>query len=220
MHIQPFSCTRPQPDRLDALRPFASAAELDAAVAAGEYTCDVSRALYLVGHAVGGVATYGVVCCCSADELGAGVALPEADADVVAAEAHHLGALGAHDAPVTITYPGNIALNYILGAARTSTPLYNLQREGEQLVIWRVSRPEAVEAICATFEQIEGEVAAQAEAAWTAREVAGRAREQRPDLDERAAALHPLAVLVTREDFERAKADVLPMRGLLMHRFA
>lgn len=220
MHIQPFSCTRPEADHVSAARGFATAAELDAAVAAGDYTCDVSRALYLVAHAVNGEVTTGVACCFDASELGEVVSCEGVEEEGARAAADRLEALGAHDMPVTIAYDGNVALTYILGAARSATPLYNLKRPGEQLVVWRVSRPEAVEAICATFAQIRGEVVAGAEQAAGAKLVAERERERRGKLDGRAPSLHPLALLVTREELKAGDANVLPLPGLLIHRFA
>ena len=220
MLVSPFSCTRPEPDHVAAARAFASAAELDAAIAAGDYTCDVSRALYLVAHAANGAVTTAVACCCDLSELGGSVACGQAYEDEAQRVAAHLEALGAHDVPVTIAYPANVALSYILGAARTSTPLYNLQRAGEQLVLWRVSRPEAVEAICATFGQLEGHVVAGEEQAAAAALVADAMRERRGSLDERAPVLHPLALLVTQEELETSDGSALPLPGLLMHRFA
>ncbi len=78
MLVSPFSCTRPEPDHVAAARAFASAAELDAAIAAGDYTCDVSRALYLVAHAANGAVTTAVACCCDLSELGGSVACGQA----------------------------------------------------------------------------------------------------------------------------------------------
>ena len=151
MQIQGFSCTRPQPEHMDAMRACATAAELDALVAADAYTTDVSRALYLVARRHSDAVTTGVVCCCSADELDGKIACEQVEEGAATARADELEALGAHARPITIAYEGNMALDLILGAARSATPLYNLSNGADQLVAWRMSRPEAIEAVTATF---------------------------------------------------------------------
>lgn len=216
MQIQGFSCTRPQPEHMDQMRACATAAELDGLVAAGAYTTDVSRALYLVARRHDGVVTTGVACCCSAVELDA----TAVDADEATARADEIEALGAHTRPITIAYEGNRALDLILGAARSATPLYNLSNGSEQVVVWRMSRPEAIEAVTTTFAQIDGHVADNCLEAVAARLVARRAREARPSMDPRAAVLHPLAMLISEAELSRGTADLLPGEGLLVHRFA
>ena len=220
MQIQGFSCTRPQPEHMDAMRACATASELDALVADGSYTTDVSRALYLVARRHGGVVTTGVACCCAVDELGTGIALESTDESAAGKAARHMESLGAHDEPIVIAYEGNVALDLILGAARSATPLYNLANGDERVVVWRVSRPEAIEAVTATFARIDGQVVSGCEVAAGARLVAAEARRRRPELDPRSAALHPLAMLVTEAELARGTADLLPGRGLLVHRFA
>lgn len=218
MQIQGFSCTRPQPERIAAMRPCSSAAELDTLVAAGDYTTDVSRALYLVARRHAGVVTTGVACCCAASEL-AVPATGASDADV-AARADEIEALGAHARPVTITYEGNMALDVILGAARAATPLYNLANGEECIAVWHMSRPEAIEAVTAAFAGIEGHVVGTGLEAAAARLVAERARQARPTLDGRSAVLHPLALLISQAELAHGTDELLPGEGLLVHRFA
>lgn len=220
MQIQGFSCTRPQPEHISEMRACATAAELDALVASGAYTTDVSRALYLVARKHGGIVTTGVACCCSADELGEMIGDRDVDSAAVEERARQIEALGAHARPVTIAYEGNMALDLILGAARSATPLYNLSNGSEQVVVWRMSRPEAIEAVTATFATMGGRVAAGSLEAAATRLVARRAREARPTMDPRAAALHPLVMLVSQTELARGTADLLPGEGLLVHRFA
>ena len=205
MQIQGFSCTRPQPEHMDQMRACATAAELDGLVAAGAYTTDVSRALYLVARRHDDVVTTGAAA---------------VDADEAAARADEIEALGAHTHPITIAYEGNRALDLILGAARSATPLYNLSNGSEQVVVWRMSRPEAIEAVTTMFAQIDGHVTNNCLEAVAARLVARRAREARPSMDSRAAVLHPLAMLISEAELSRGTADLLPGEGLLVHRFA
>lgn len=74
--------------------------------------------------------------------------------------ASHISALGAQDKPVVIAYPGNVAIDIILGAAKAATPLYALEGDAVRLVVWRVSRPEAVEALEAALAGTRGCIAA------------------------------------------------------------
>lgn len=171
MQIQPFSCLRPVPERIgDALSKGIGAAE-DRSL----FTLDASRALYLVRRrAASGEAFDGLVCCCGVDDLaglavrdgegsrGARVAAAGEDARVRAAgdpiEDDLNGGSPASRlqvTPVMLAYQGNVALRIIFDAAMTATPLYDLQGpDGSRLAAWRVSRPEAVDALAATFEAI------------------------------------------------------------------
>jgi|GEM_PF-7051302 len=113
MQIQGFSCTRPQPEHMDQMRACATAAELDGLVAAGAYTTDVSRALYLVARRHDDVVTTGVACCCSAAELD--VAAVDADeatarADEIEAHASHHDRLRGQ--PGARPHPGGCALGH------------------------------------------------------------------------------------------------------------
>lgn len=92
----------------------------------------------------------------------------KAHTDVAAlGAASRLSALGAQDKPVVIAYPGNVAIDIILGAAKAATPLYALEGDAVRLVVWRVSRPEAVEALEAALSGTSGCIAAGQELAST-----------------------------------------------------
>lgn len=166
MQIQPFSCLRPVPERIgDALSKGIGAAE-DRSL----FTLDASRALYLVRRRAASGETFdGLVCCCSVDEL-AGLAVRGDEgskgtreiSDGTSPTARTRDDLDGNDpasrlqvTPVMLAYQGNVALRIIFDAAMTATPLYDLQGpDGSRLAAWRVSRPEAVDALAATFEAI------------------------------------------------------------------
>lgn len=167
MQIQPFSCLRPVPERIgDALSRGVGSAE-DRSL----FTLDASRALYLVRRrAASGEAFDGLVCCCSVDEL-AGLAVRGYEGSQGTREISDGTSPTAQTArddldgndpasrlqvtPVMLAYQGNVALRIIFDAAMTATPLYDLQGpDGSRLAAWRVSRPEAVDALAATFEAI------------------------------------------------------------------
>lgn len=167
MQIQPFSCLRPVPERVgDALSKGVGAAE-DRSL----FTLDASRALYLVRRrAASGEAFDGLVCCCGVDEL-AGLAVRGDEGSQGAREISDGTSPTARTArddldgndpasrlqvtPVMLAYQGNVALRIIFDAVMTATPLYDLQGpDGSRLAAWRISRPEAVDALAATFEAI------------------------------------------------------------------
>ncbi len=150
-------------------------------------------------------------------------AYPSANLASISSETYatlaHLCELGAHAEPVVVEYDPNYALDVIVSAAQSATPLYNLSNGSDlQVVVWRVSRADAVEAICAMLGSMEGKLTGGHAALAAATTLANEAREKRPNLDARSAVLHPLCLLVpTGQDMSN---PLLPSNGLLMHRFA
>ena len=209
-----------------------TAAELDALIGQELYTQDLGRSVYLVARRDGELVRRGIVCCGDVDEL---AALAEAagaegegvdDGGAEAAAVERLRALGAHAEPIVVEHSPSFALDVIVGAAQTATPLYNLSNGAEtQVVVWRVSRQDAVDAICAALESepaklagVGEELAANACAAAAASTLAAEARAKRAELDARAAVLHPLCLLVPAG--QDTSIPLLPCNGLLLHRFA
>ena len=256
MKIQAFSCARPLPERMDSMCEPATAAELDALIADEAYTQDLGRSVYLVARRDGELVRRGIVCCGDVDELAAlaqaagaeavakatGIDAEAAsngeeatvatagadggDTGVEAVAAGRLRALGAHAEPIVVEHSPSFALDVIVGAAQTATPLYNLSNGTEtQVVVWRVSRQDAVDAICAALAAEPGKLAGEGEAltanacaAAAAAALAAEARAKRAELDERAAVLHPLCLLVPAG--QDMSIPLLPCNGLLLHRFA
>lgn len=217
----------------------ATSAELDALIAEGAYTQDLGRCLYLVARRDGELVRRGIACCGEVDELAAmaaaEVASQEGNAPQVDKAEGEDGpldapggkdalekarALGAHAEAIVCEYEASYALDVIVAAAQSATPLYNLSNGGDtQVVVWRVSREDAVQAICAVLATMSCEPAAgNAEGIAAAKALADEAREKRPSLDARSAVLHPLCLLVPAgQDMSN---PLLPSNGLLMHRFA
>ena len=237
MQVQAFSCARPLPEHMGRMCVPATSAELDALIAEGAYTQDLGRCLYLVARRDGELVRRGIVCCGEVDELAAMVAAidglgnaPQVDEsededgplDTPGAEGspEKARALGAHAEAVVCEYEASYALDVIVAAAQSATPLYNLSNgSGTQVVIWRVSREDAVQAICAVLATTPCEPAAEsAGAVAAAKALADEAREKRPNLDARSAFLHPLCLLVPAG--QDMSTPLLPSNGLLMHRFA
>ena len=126
-------------------------------VADGTYVTDAAQAYYLYELTQGGRSQTGLVCCCSVDEYLDGTikrhenTRPEKERDRIA----HIEALGAQTGPIFLTYRDSMAADVIIGAAKGATPLYDFtDDEGVRQRVWRVARPEAVEALKATFEAI------------------------------------------------------------------
>ncbi len=163
------------------------------------------------GHEVASVQAHG-----HATDVASNKALVEAS------EAHleQMRSLGAHAEPIVCEYEASYALDVIVAAAQSATPLYNLSNGSEtQVVVWRVSREDAVDAIRATLAAVAcAPTNLSAPALKAAKALADEARESRPNLDARSAVLHPLCLLVPKgQDMSR---PLLPSNGLLMHRFA
>ena len=225
MQSPPCSSVRPDPPRIGEMCEPATATELDTLVASGAYMQDLGRALYLVTRRDGDVVRQGIVCCCDAGELTglvAAVASEDAErgvADASGSIAARMRSLGAHANAVALAYENNFAIQTIVAAAQTATPLYNLSNgAGTQVVVWRVSREDAVGAIGAAIGATEVAPTGDLAAAKAAVAIAAEARAAKPNLDTRSPILHPLALLVPRG--QDAEHELLPGNGLLLHRFA
>lgn len=136
MKIQAFSCLRPVPEHIGKVL----GQELDSAQA-GELlknkvlTLDISRALYLCAYSDGAHTWQALYACLETEPNGE--------------------AKGAYQfEPQRLVYASNIAIDIILNAAAGAVPLYNVNNGAQQLVVWRISRAEAVEALQAAFESI------------------------------------------------------------------
>lgn len=154
-------------------------------VADGTFVTDASRAFYLYELAQGEHSQTGLVCCASVDEYLDGTikrhenTRPEKERDRIA----HIEALGAQTGPIFLTYRDNLAADVIINAAKGATPLYDFtDDEGVRQRVWRVSRPEAVEALEATFAAIPcAYIADGHHRAASAVRVAERMRKANPD---------------------------------------
>lgn len=150
MEILSFSCLRPDPEHIgDVLGTgFSSADAIRGYLKDKTLTLDISRALYLCAYSDEGTTWKSLVACTNT----------EAQQD----PASTLGApLGAYQTePVRVSYATNIAIEMILSAATAAVPLYNVYNGKQQLVVWRISRQEAVDALQAAFASVAVEVPA------------------------------------------------------------
>lgn len=99
----------------------------------------------------------GIVAVCSVDEYEQGVikrhelTREEKERDRI----EHIGALGCQTGPIFLAYRDQPVLDMIVGAAKTSTPLYAFTDEdGVRQTIWEVVRRDAVDALHAMLGQI------------------------------------------------------------------
>lgn len=99
----------------------------------------------------------GIVAVCSVDEYEQGVikrhelTREEKERDRI----EHIGALGCQTGPIFLTYRDQPVLDMIVGAAKTSTPLYAFTDEdGVRQTVWEVVRRDAVDALHAMLGQI------------------------------------------------------------------
>lgn len=99
----------------------------------------------------------GIVAVCSVDEYEQGVikrhelTREEKKRDRI----EHIGALGCQTGPIFLAYRDQPVLDMIVGAAKTSTPLYAFTDEdGVRQTVWEVVRRDAVDALHAMLGQI------------------------------------------------------------------
>ena len=99
----------------------------------------------------------GIVAVCSVDEYEQGVikrhelTREEKEHDRI----EHIGALGCQTGPIFLAYRDQPVLDMIVGAAKTSTPLYAFTDEGGvRQTVWEVVRRDAVDALHAMLGQI------------------------------------------------------------------
>lgn len=99
----------------------------------------------------------GIVAVCSVDEYEQGVikrhelTREEKERDRI----EHIGALGCQTGPIFLAYRDQPVLDMIVGAAKTSTPLYAFtDDDGVRQTVWEVVRRDAVDALHAMLGQI------------------------------------------------------------------
>lgn len=99
----------------------------------------------------------GIVAVCSVDQYEQGVikrhelTREEKERDRI----EHIGALGCQTGPIFLAYRDQPVLDMIVGAAKTSTPLYAFTDEdGVRQTVWEVVRRDAVDALHAMLGQI------------------------------------------------------------------
>lgn len=123
----------------------------------GTFVEDRNLAYYIYRLAWEGRAQTGIVCVCAVDEFESGVIkrheLTREDKERDRIE--HIEALGCQTGPIFLTYRDQPVLDMIVGAATTSTPLYDFADEsGVRQTVWEVVRHDAVDALRAMLGTI------------------------------------------------------------------
>lgn len=123
----------------------------------GTFVEDRNLAYYIYRLAWEGHVQTGIVCVCAVDEFESGVIkrheLTREDKERDRIE--HIEALGCQTGPIFLTYRDQPVLNMIVGAATTSTPLYDFADEsGVRQTVWEVVRHDAVDALRAMLGTI------------------------------------------------------------------
>lgn len=126
-------------------------------LADGTFVEDRNLAYYIYRLAWEGHAQTGIVCVCAVDEFESGVikrhelTREEKEHDRI----EHIEALGCQTGPIFLTYRDQPVLDMIVGAATTSTPLYDFADEsGVRQTVWEVVRHDAVDALRAMLGTI------------------------------------------------------------------
>lgn len=123
----------------------------------GTFVEDRNLAYYIYRLAWEGHVQTGIVCVCAVDEFESGVIkrheLTREDKERDRIE--HIEALGCQTGPIFLTYRDQPVLDMIVGAATTSTPLYDFADEsGVRQSVWEVARHDAVDALRAMLGTI------------------------------------------------------------------
>lgn len=126
-------------------------------LADGTFVEDRNLAYYIYRLAWEGHVQTGIVCACAVDEFESGVikrhelTREEKERDRI----EHIEALGCQTGPIFLTYRDQPVLEMIVGAATTSTPLYDFtDDEGVHQTVWEVVRHDAVDALRAMLGTI------------------------------------------------------------------
>lgn len=126
-------------------------------LADGTFVEDRNLAYYIYRLAWEGHVQTGIVCVCAVDEFEGGVikrhelTREEKERDRI----EHIEALGCQTGPIFLTYRDQPVLDMIVGAATTSTPLYDFADEsGVRQTVWEVVRHDAVDALRAMLGTI------------------------------------------------------------------
>ena len=123
----------------------------------GTFVEDRNLAYYIYRLAWEGHVQTGIVCVCAVDEFESGVIkrheLTREDKERDRIE--HIEALGCQTGPIFLTYRDQPVLDMIVGAATTSTPLYDFtDDEGVHQTVWEVVRHDTVDALRAMLGTI------------------------------------------------------------------
>lgn len=123
----------------------------------GTFVEDRNLAYYIYRLAWEGHVQTGIVCVCAVDEFESGVIkrheLTREDKERDRIE--HIEALGCQTGPIFLAYRDQPVLDMIVGAATTSTPLYDFADEsGVRQTVWEVVRHDAVDALRAMLGTI------------------------------------------------------------------
>ena len=151
-------------------------------IADGTFVEDKNLAYYIYQLAWEGRVQTGIACVCAVDDYEQGVIkrheLTREDKERDRIE--HIEALGCQTGPIFLTYRDQPVLDMIVGAAKTSTPLYDFTDEaGVRQTVWEVARRDAVDALHAMLGQIPcAYIADGHHRAASAVKVAQRMREQ------------------------------------------
>jgi uncharacterized protein (DUF1015 family) len=123
----------------------------------GTLVHDETPSYYIYRLEQDGHAQTGIACACSVDEYLDGTIRRHENTTAAKEEdrVRHIRATGAQTGPIFLTYRDNYAIDVLVGAASSATPLYDFtDAEDVRQTVWRVSRPAAVEALRATFSTI------------------------------------------------------------------
>ena len=123
---------------------------LEERAADGTLMRDPNKCYYLYRLEQGGRSQTGIVAACSLDDYMDGTIRRHelTRRDKEDDRVRHIEATGCQTGPIFLAYRDDPTLAFLVGAAKEAEPLYDFEdAEGVRQTVWRVGRPEAVEAI-------------------------------------------------------------------------
>ncbi len=121
----------------------------------GTLLCDTKPCYYVYRLAMGSHAQTGVVAGCEVDDYLDGTIKRHENtrAEKERDRIEHISALSAQTGPIFLAYRDQPVLDAIIAAATSGKPLYDfVDGQGVHQSVWRIARPEAVEAIRTMFD--------------------------------------------------------------------
>ena len=130
---------------------------LEERAADGTLLRDANECYYLYRLSQGGRSQTGIVAACALDDYLDGTIKRHelTRRDKEDDRVRHIEATGCQTGPIFLAYRDDSTLSFLVGAAKAAEPLYDFEDEqGVRQTVWRVGRPEAVEALRMMLDRV------------------------------------------------------------------
>lgn len=124
----------------------------------GIFFLDSEQCYYIYEQTMDGRKQTGIVACCSIDDYANGIIRRHENtrAEKEADRIHHVDVCNAQTGPIFLAYRSNPTINQIVSQYKTSAPIYDfISEDGIHHIVWKVSNPEDIHSLEATFDAID-----------------------------------------------------------------